>query len=80
MIVPILLVLNSNDHSYCIETKLNSIKAFEKLPIEEKLKKHKNLLKNYQIIQDYLINNTNDLCTIIPIEINSHEETLVNCS
>jgi len=75
VIVPILLVLNATDHSYCIETKLNTMKGYEKLSVEQKLIKHKNLLENYQTIQQYLIENSK-LCTVIPISINNHEETL----
>lgn len=75
VIVPILLVLNSKDHSYCIETKLHSIKEYEKLSVDEKLQKHLKLLHNYQVIQNYLIKHS-ELCTIIPVSINNHEETL----
>jgi len=75
VIVPILLVLDSKDHSYCIETKLNTIRDYEKLSIEDKLKKLNSMVRNYQIIQEDLINNSH-LCTIIPVSINNHEETL----
>ena len=76
MIVPILLVLNKKDHFYCVENKIDSLKAFEGLTYQEKKVKINSCLENYQSIQEHLLKKAS-LCTVVPISINNLEETLV---
>lgn len=76
VIVPILLVLNKRDHFYCVENKIDSLKAYDSLLYREKKVKINECLDNYQRIQKYLIKKAS-LCTIVPISINNLEETLV---
>ncbi len=76
VIVPILLVLNKNDHFYCVENKIDSLKAFEGLSYPEKKTKINNYLNTYQDIQEHLLSKAS-LCTVVPISMNNLEETLV---
>lgn len=76
VIVPILLVLNKRDHFYCVENKIDSLKAFDGLPYQEKKKKINSCLENYGAIQEYLLKSSS-LCTVVPISINNLEGTLV---
>lgn len=76
VIVPILLVLNKKDHLYCVENKIDSLKAFDELSYPEKKRKVASCLENYQAIQGNLLKKAS-LCTVVPISINSLEETLV---
>jgi len=75
VIVPILLVLNKKDHFYCVENKIDSLKAFEGLTYQEKKVKINSCLENYQSIQEHLLKKAS-LCTVVPISINNLEETL----
>ncbi len=71
-----MLILNKRDHMFCIENKF--LKDVEKLKNTEEKKEflEKKYLK-YQNIQNFLIENSSNLCTIIPCNINNYEETLV---
>jgi len=77
VIVPILLVLNKEDHYYCIENKLDSLKIFENLTPEEKNSKINTYLKNYEVIQKFLIKRS-PLCTVVPVSLGNLELTLVS--
>ena len=61
---------------FCIENKF--LKDVEKLKDKDEKKEflEKKYLK-YHRIQNYLIENSSNLCTIIPCNINNYEETLV---
>ncbi len=69
VIVPIYLISNKKDHLYTIETKKNMDRRKDKGYFE-------GLLNKYQKLQLYLLKNA-DLCTVVPININNLEDTLV---
>lgn len=57
------------------------MKSIEKFSKEEKEDFIQKKFIKYQNIQNYFIENSSNLCTIIPCNINNYEETLViNCS
>lgn len=75
LIIPLLLILNKRDHMFGIENKF--YRQLEKLSKEEKKDTLNKKFRKYQNIQNYFIENSSNLCTIIPCNINNYEETLV---
>ncbi len=76
VVVPIMLVLNSEDHYFCVESKLDNLKVLENLNPEQRIQKINTYLKNYEVIQRYLIKKA-PLCTVVPISLANLEHTLV---
>lgn len=52
-------------------------RQIEKFTKEEKKEFLDKKFRKYQNIQNYFIENSSNLCTIIPCNINNYEETLV---
>jgi len=71
-----MLVLNREDHYFCIESKLENLKVFENLTPDERIEKINTYLNNYEIIQRFLIKKA-PLCTVVPISLANLEHTLV---
>ena len=81
LIIPFLLTIDESAHYLCIENrlaqlhKLSSLEGHKAIDNKEMEGRIKILLKNYQIIQKYLLQVSADL-KIVQININSFEDTL----
>jgi hypothetical protein len=77
VIVPILLIMNREDHYYCIENKLESSKQLNGLTPQQKIKKIHEYVDKCQTIQRHLLKRA-PLCTIVPISLQNIGKTLVS--
>jgi 2-phosphoglycerate kinase len=78
IIIPFLLTIDETGHYLCIENRLAQLHKQEGtsyIDDKEMEKKIKILLKNYQVIQKYLLETATDL-KAVKIDINNFEDTL----